>query len=93
MPDPQPQRNTRSANFVSAYSNNIQIRVTPFDFVFVFGDVQGIDGTTLLVDENVRILMSPEHAKVFAKVLSENVVQYEKQVGTIPSPPQPDEKK
>jgi hypothetical protein len=91
--NPPPQRNTRSSNYVSTYSNNVQMRITPFDFVLTFGDVVNIEGNVLTVEENVRIVMSPEHAKVFSKLLAENVSQFEKQIGTIVSPPQPDASK
>jgi hypothetical protein len=35
----------------------------------------------------VRVVMSPQHAKVFANVLMENVQQYEKKFGIVNTEP------
>jgi hypothetical protein len=77
---------TTSENFVRLYANSAQVEVTLWDFRVVFGDTRKIDDGKLLVENSAVITMSPQHAKVFAALLSKNVLDYEKQVGEIKIP-------
>jgi len=94
MPDqvPVPQQITKTSDFKSAYSNNAQITVTPWDVVFVFGENQTVRDNILHVDIHTRVVMSPQHAKVFSKVLSDNIAMYEEKFGTIMLPTPPDQR-
>jgi len=91
MPDNMPQiaqAFTKSPDYKSVYSNNVNMTLTPFDFVFVFGENQGVKDNILSVDLHARVTMSPQHAKVFAQVLAENVAKYEQTFGPIVTPSQ-----
>ncbi|MHB8828759.1 MAG: DUF3467 domain-containing protein [Syntrophales bacterium] len=71
------------------YVNFANITASTFDFVFGFGQISTsnvkINGKTeaLPVTLLTRIVMSPQHAKVFSKVLTENLNNYEKDFGQI----------
>lgn len=67
------------------YSNSCAFAVSIYEFLLQFGikaDAKG-DPTPLV---NVR--MSPQHAKVMAKLFMKNVKAYEKEVGPIYLPQQ-----
>ncbi|MFK4980035.1 DUF3467 domain-containing protein, partial [Klebsiella pneumoniae] len=57
-----------------------------FDFSFIFGEISGAEGETVVVDQKVRITMSPQHAKVLAMVLIQNLKNYEETIVPIPLP-------
>jgi len=85
-----PQQNTKAADFKSIYANNVQLFMSPWDVAFVFGENQSVKDNILMVEQSVRVVMSPQHAKVFAQVLNDQIGRYETTFGTIqiPSPPQ-----
>jgi hypothetical protein len=85
----------RSDKFVSFYSNNTFLDVTPWDFKFIFGSFQKSEtpGKMPRVENMVEIIMSPQHAKALLGVLNHHVQEYEKQIGEIKLPmpgPQPE---
>jgi|ERR1700728_3160523 len=98
MPDPNQPEIIRhnGESFVSIYANNLQLEATPWDFRFYFGEIERAEpdatGQRLVkiyVEDKVKIVMSPQHAKAMLKVLQQNVSSYESQIGPIPSQPEP----
>lgn len=96
MPDQnQPEIIRRKGeSFVSTYANNLVVEASPWDFRFLFGEIEkgepdatGRRLAKLYVEDKVKIVMSPQHAKAMLKVLQENVSSYESQIGPIPSQP------
>lgn len=90
MPEnmPVPQQITKTSDYKSLYSNNVNLTITPFDFVFSFGENQALKDNILIVDLHTKITMSPQHAKVFSQVLAENVAKWEQMFGPIMTPAQ-----
>lgn len=69
------------------YSNNVELRVSPYDFKMTFGEVVGLNGSSgLEVLAKCTVYMSPQHAKAFADMLVKNLAEYEVNVGKIPLP-------
>ena len=66
------------------YVNNVEIRATEWDIHLSMGEVTRRSEGEMRVKELVKIYMSPQHAKVFARVLTNQVARYEEAVGTIP---------
>jgi hypothetical protein len=89
MADHVPQQFTKAEDFKSIYSNNAQFTMSPWDVVFVFGENQSVKDNILLVEQKMRVVMSPQHAKIFSQVLSDQVSKYEQTFGPIPVPVQP----
>src|SRR5262249_46715777 len=66
--------------FVTLYVNDTQIQYTPWDIRFLLGVIE-----TLATPENPRVVvkqlgeirMSPQHAKRFAQVLTQQLSHYE----------------
>lgn len=65
---------------VGTYSNFVQIQHTPLDFRMDFAQVVPEDKKYYV---NSRIFMSPQHAKLFANALMDNIQKYENQFGEI----------
>jgi hypothetical protein len=81
---------TRSEKFVSIYSNSANVEATPWDFRIVFGELQKTGaGQISKIEQHVAVTMSPQHAKALLGVLHKNVTEYEKHVGEIKLPPDP----
>jgi hypothetical protein len=76
----------KAADFRSVYANNGNFSVTAFDFAIDFGQVVAVENGTPVVEQNIRVLMSPLHAKVFAIFLMQNVASYEKKFGELVLP-------
>jgi Protein of unknown function (DUF3467) len=78
----------RSDAFRSYYSNHTTFNVSAFDFALTFGEIlNAVDGH-LYVDQKVRVVMSPLHAKILAHIMSSNIATFEKQFGEIKIPVQ-----
>jgi hypothetical protein len=68
------------------YSNVVRFYLTNSDFVFDFAAKDPrMSGKTMeqKTKVQVRVVMSPQHAKVFANVLMGNVQKYEKTFGVV----------
>jgi hypothetical protein len=73
------QNTTNQPQPFNVYCNGISIATSPYDFTFFLNN-NSPQGTTYLGE----IKMSPEHAKVFARMLMEHVQQFEELFGEIP---------
>jgi len=82
------QQISKSPDFKSAYSNNVTLTITPWDVVFIFGENQAVKDNILIVEHQAKITMSPQHAKVFAQVLVDNIAKWEQTFGPIVVPKQ-----
>lgn len=84
---PKKVMNTRkSPDFRSIYANNAVFEVSVFDVRITFGEASKADGESMDVEQRVSVVMSPQHAKVFAQILMSNIEGYERQIATIPLP-------
>jgi hypothetical protein len=84
----------------TAYSNNVQLLLSSWDITFEFSQFALIpseeEGQPPVASKIIvqRIVMSPQHAKAFLNILSENLDAWERQFGEIqlprqePNPPQ-----
>jgi cobalamin-dependent methionine synthase I len=72
---------------VVVYSNGAGISMQLHDLNIKF-NISFPDGT---VEEKANVFMSPQHAKMFSKVLAEHIVKYEEVFGYIPTEPSQDE--
>lgn len=67
------------------YSNNVNIKISTYDVIMTFA----LANSDEIVALN-RIYMSPQHAKAFSVLLSQNVEAYERAFGIINIEPDPD---
>jgi hypothetical protein len=80
------QEYTPVENISSVYANSARLNISLWDFKFSFGEVEEISSDTMKVSEKVRVLMSPQHAKVFLQVFQQNLKRYEDKFGEIKVP-------
>jgi hypothetical protein len=77
---------TRAADFTDRYANSVEVRSSFSDFRFVFGEVD-VDEEKVIIEERAKIVMSPQHAKMFLKIFTSHLQKYEAKFGWIPEPP------
>ena len=65
------------------YVNSAQVRVGAYDFQLVLGQSAGVVDKTMVVNNLVTVVMSPQHAKALSDLLSEHVRLFEELMGTI----------
>ncbi|MEW5920661.1 MAG: DUF3467 domain-containing protein [Bacillota bacterium] len=67
------------------YDNSVNVEASVYDVSITCGirlsDKKAYDPLS-------RIIMSPQHAKVLAKILTDTLEQYEKDLGELPMPPE-----
>jgi len=81
---PQPNiRLTNAADYRDSYANSVQIRVSVWDFLLVFGRLQPINVQEVEVQNFQGVYLSPQQAKALLTILEQNVRQYEGTFGEI----------
>jgi len=71
---------------LAVYANQVGIAVSPWDFVFQFGQIIEADERKLKAQEQVCVYMSPQHAKAFVMLATRQLKVYEEKFGSIPEP-------
>jgi Protein of unknown function (DUF3467) len=80
------QPNFRLVNepdYRDGYANSVQVRVSVWDFLLVFGRVQPQNSGDVEVHNFQGVYLSPQQAKALMTILEQNVIQYEKTFGEI----------
>lgn len=81
-----PQPNVRLVNspeYRDGYANSVQVRVSIWDFLLIFGRLQPLSAEDVEVQNFQGIYLSPQQAKALLSILQQNVAQYEKAFGEI----------
>ena len=76
-------RLVNAADYRDTYANSIQIRVSVWDFLLVFGRLQPVTTQEVEVQNFQGIYLSPQQAKALLRVLEQNMIQYEQAFGEI----------
>lgn len=81
---PQPNiRLVNSPDYRDGYANSVQIRVSVWDFLLIFGKLNPISTDEVEVQNFQGVYLSPQQAKALLSILQQNVSQYEKAFGEI----------
>lgn len=82
---PQPNIHlVNTAEYREGYANSVQVRVSVWDFLLIFGRVQAqVTPHNVEVQNFQGIYLSPQQAKALMTILEQNVIQYEKTFGEI----------
>ena len=67
------------------YANNVELRLSPWDFRITFGEVLDATEDGLIIERKVIVSMSPQHTKAVLDLLERNVKRYEEEFGEINS--------
>jgi len=70
-------------DYREGYANSVQVRMSVWDFMLVFGTMSQETPDELTVKNFQGIYLSPQQAKALLNVLSHNLAQYEQTFGTI----------
>jgi hypothetical protein len=76
-------RLVNATDYRDAYANSIQIRVSVWDFLLIFGRLQPVTAQEVEVQNFQGIYLSPQQAKALLTILEQNVRQYEGTFGEI----------
>ena len=83
-----------SSAFASYYANDTQVQTTPWDVRFMFGVITDVEPETVTarVERPVDVRISLPHAKRLLAILSDQLRQYESNIGFIPLPADEEDK-
>ena len=80
----EPRLNLSTApDYRESYANSVQIRMSVWDFLLVFGTMKQDRPDELDVKNFQGIYLSPQQAKALFNLLGNNLAQYEQAFGTI----------
>jgi flagellar protein FlaG len=80
----QPQLNlAQTSDYREAYANSVQVRVSVWDFLLVFGLASSDSPEQVNIRNHQGIFLSPQQAKALWNVLGQNLAQYEQAFGTL----------
>ena len=79
-PEKSEQKENKQKRIRTVYSNIVRIGHSPYEFMLDFGQFQP-EGKRAFMD--VRIIVSPQHAKAILKALKENIAGFEEKHGRI----------
>ena len=83
---------TKSADYRDSYANSVQVRLSVWDFLLVFGKLEQQTQNEVTVENFQGVYLSPQQAKALQSILNHNIAQYEQTFGTIVlAPPDPAE--
>ena len=86
---PQPKIHLSQADeYREIYSNSVQVRVTVWDFLLVFGLVHQESAEQVDVKNALGVYLSPQQAKALWNILGQNLAQYEQTFGALALEPQ-----
>ena len=85
--EPQMMEKVDSPQLASYYANSTDILMSVYDLVLTFGQMRSATATKVVVEQQARISMSPQHMKVLTRLLNEKLSAYEATFGTIPEQP------
>ena len=78
-----------TADYRESYANSVQVRVSVWDFLLVFGLVHQETPDQVNVNNALGVYLSPQQTKALWNILGQNLAQYEQTFGTLALEPQP----
>jgi hypothetical protein len=74
----------RAHDYRVIFANHSRMRITPgAEFSIIIGFLDQVPGENATVEESAAIVLSPQHAKLLARGLTEGVKQFEERHGEI----------
>jgi hypothetical protein len=73
----------KTADYRDSYANSVQVRLSVWDFMLVFGTLEQQTPDAVNIDNFQGIYLSPQQAKALQNVLNHNITQYEQTFGRI----------
>lgn len=79
----------QSPDYHESYANSVQVRVSVWDFLLVFGTANQDAPDQVTIQNKAGIFLSPQQAKALWNVLGQNLAQYEQTFGSLTLEPLP----
>lgn len=87
---PQPKiQMSHAPDYRDVYANSVQVRVSVWDFMLVFGQMHQETPEQVTVQNSTGVYLSPQQAKALFNLLGQNLAQYEQTFGTLALEPLP----
>ncbi len=83
-PDSATQEFKQSPLFRTIYANTTKMAYTPWDVRISFSQLVDASQGGSIIEEEVCLVMSPQHAKVVAAIWQDTIRQYENKFGEVP---------
>ena len=80
---------TRTADYRDSYANSVQVRLSVWDFLLVFGTLSPQTPEQVEIENFQGVYLSPQQAKALHNILGVNLAQYEQTFGSIALEPAP----
>ncbi len=74
---------TQTADYRESYANSVQIRVSLWDFLLMFGTANQTAPDAVTIQNFQGVFLSPQQAKALSNLLQQNLKQYEAAFGEI----------
>jgi hypothetical protein len=82
QPSPKLQL-TQTADYREGYANSVQMRISLWDFLLMFGIANQTAPDTVTIQNFQGVFLSPQQAKALSNLLLQNLKQYEATFGEI----------
>jgi uncharacterized protein DUF3467 len=79
---------TRSEIYKEIYVDTVSAGLSPWDIRLIFGRLTSNPNDIVVNEQQVSLIMSPQHAKALLSILIKNIVVFENTYGVIGVPPE-----
>jgi hypothetical protein len=83
LPDNTRLTLNKTADYRDSYANSVQVRLSVWDFLLVFGRLAQQAPDHVEIDNFQGVYLSPQQAKALHNILGVNLAQYEQTFGPI----------
>jgi len=84
---PQLER-IRSSHFITVYSDDTAMAVNPLGMKLFFGNIADVKEGKVVIEQEVCVCMSPEHAYNLQQLLERQLEKYQKTFGPLRAMPE-----
>jgi methionine synthase II (cobalamin-independent) len=77
------EKSKRSPNYISIYSNQSRLGITPWDISIIFATTDDFGAGKIEIEDQATIRLSPQHFKALCSSFAAVLKAYEKQFGVV----------
>lgn len=84
LQEPVAQELKQSPLFRTVYSNAARLAYTPWDVRITYSQLTDVSEKGAVIQDEICVVMSPQHAKVLMAMWRDTILQYEGKFGAVP---------
>jgi flagellar protein FlaG len=88
-PQPTHVQLEKTDDYREGYANSVQVRASLWDFLLLFGALEQTSPERVVIRSFQGVYLSPQQTKALARLLQQNIAQYEATFGEIRLEPLP----